>query len=139
MNSHESTKRQKTPNIDTRPQQTERQLSSHEARQLQQVGGEHRQTIKRETTQKRFMLKVTSQLDDEVEALIHRVIGYCIRVHRELGPGLLERIYRRAVCIELQSEGVPFEVEKSFPVWYRGHLLCDQRVDIVVAARFFLK
>lgn len=60
------------------------------------------------------MLKVTSQLDDEVEALIHRVIGYCIRVHRELGPGLLERIYRRAVCIELQSEGVPFEVEKSF-------------------------
>lgn len=85
------------------------------------------------------MLRVTSQLDDESEALIHRVIGYCIRVHRELGPGLLERIYRRAICIELQSEGVPFEVEKSFPVWYRGHLLCDQRVDIVVAGRILLE
>ena len=85
------------------------------------------------------MLTVSSQLDDEVEALIHRVIGYCIRVHRELGPGLLERIYRRAICIELQSEGVPFEVEKSFPVWYRGHLLCDQRVDIVVAGRILLE
>jgi len=85
------------------------------------------------------MLKVTSPLDDEVEALTHRVIGYCIRVHRELGPGLLERIYRRAVCIELQSESVPFEVEKSFPVWYRSHLLCDQRVDIVVAGQILLE
>jgi GxxExxY protein len=85
------------------------------------------------------MLKVTSQLDDEVEVLIHRVIGYCIKVHRELGPGLLERIYRRAVCIELKSEGVPFDVEKSFPVWYRGHLLCDQRVDIVVAGKILLE
>lgn len=71
------------------------------------------------------MLRMPSPLDDELEALVHRVIGYCIRVHRELGPGLLERIYRRAVCIELQSEGVPFEVEKSFPVWCRGNLLCD--------------
>ncbi len=85
------------------------------------------------------MLRMPSPLDDELEALIHRVIGYCISVHRELGPGLLERIYRRAICIELQSEGVPFEVEKRFPVWYRGHLLCDQRVDIVVAGKILLE
>ena len=85
------------------------------------------------------MLKVTSPLDDAVEALIHRVIGCCIRVHREVGPGLLERIYRSAVCIELQFEGIPFEVEKPFPVWYRGHLLCDQRVDVVVARQILLE
>jgi len=85
------------------------------------------------------MLRVISPLDDEVEALIHRVIGCCIRVHRELGPGLLERIYRSAVCIELQFEGIPFEAEKPFPVWYRGHLLCEQRVDIVVARQILLE
>ena len=85
------------------------------------------------------MLRMPSPLDDELEALIHRVIGYCISVHRELGPGLLEHIYRRAICIELQSEGVAFEVEKRFPVWYRGHLLCDQRVDIVVAGEILLE
>jgi len=85
------------------------------------------------------MLRVPSNLDDELEALIHRVIGCCIMVHRELGPGLLERIYRRAVCIELQSAGIPFEAERSFPVWYRGYLLCDQRVDVVVAGLVLLE
>lgn len=44
------------------------------------------------------MLRVSPCLDDDTEALIHRVIGCCIQVHRELGPGLLEGVYRRAVC-----------------------------------------
>jgi GxxExxY protein len=85
------------------------------------------------------MLRMPSPLDDELEALIHRVIGYCIKVHRELGPGLLERIYRRAVCIELQSEGVPFEVEKSFPVGTEATCCAINVWTLSWLARFFLK
>ena len=81
----------------------------------------------------------TSQLDDKLEALIHRIIGCCIKVHRELGPGLLERIYRRALCIELALAGVPFELERSFPVRYRDHFLCDQRVDLIVAGQVIVE
>jgi hypothetical protein len=44
------------------------------------------------------MLKVPSQLSDELEDLIHRTIGCCITVHRALGPGLLEGIYSRNRC-----------------------------------------
>ena len=78
------------------------------------------------------MLRLPTHLSDELEDLIHRVIGCCIRVHRELGPGLLERIYVRAVCVELELADIPFEVEKSIPAMYRGRLLCDQKLDIVV-------
>ena len=85
------------------------------------------------------MLRVTSQLPDDLEALIRKTIGCCIAVHRALGPGLLEMIYARAVCIELNAEGMPFEPEKHYPVMYRDQLLCHQRLDLVVAGQRVLE
>lgn len=55
------------------------------------------------------MLKIQSPLSDDVERLIHDTIGCCIRVHRELGPGSFERIYSRALCLELAAAGIAFE------------------------------
>jgi hypothetical protein len=78
------------------------------------------------------MLRIPTQLPDELERLVHSTIGCCIQVHRILGPGLLEQIYVKAICLELEASGIPFEREKPFPVFYRGHLLCEQRVDLVV-------
>ena len=78
------------------------------------------------------MLSKPSGLPDEVESMIHQTIGCCIAVHRTLGPGLLEGIYRRAVALELAAEGLSFEAEKEYPVTYRGCLLCHQRLDLVV-------
>jgi GxxExxY protein len=54
-------------------------------------------------------------------------------------PGLLEKIYTRAVVLELTAYGVPFEVEKPVPVRYRGQLLCHQRLDLLVAGRLVLE
>src|SRR5436190_14839688 len=48
-----------------------------------------------------IMLRIPSKLSNELEELIHRTIGCCITVHRTLGPGLLEGIYCRAICLEL--------------------------------------
>ena len=79
------------------------------------------------------MLRIPTRLSDELEALVQKTIGCCIDVHRTLGPGLLESIYARAVFLELDAQGIPFEAEKQFPVFYRGQLLCHQRLDLVVA------
>ena len=78
------------------------------------------------------MIRVPSTLSDELEELISQTIGCCIQVHRILGPGLLESIYLRALCIELDLAGVSFESEKECPVWYREKLLARQRIDLVV-------
>ena len=85
------------------------------------------------------MLRVSTRLSDELEDLIHRVIGCCIDVHRGLGPGLLESIYSRAVCMELDAHSIAFEREKLVAVTYRDQLLCNQRIDIVVENQLVLE
>jgi len=85
------------------------------------------------------MLRVATQLDVELEDLIHRVIGCCVAAHRELGPGLVETVYQRALGIELDAAGIPYEREKSFKVHYRGRCLYSHRLDLVVDQRLMLE
>jgi GxxExxY protein len=85
------------------------------------------------------MLRIQSPLSDDVEKLIHDTIGCCIRVHRELGPGLFERVYAGALCVELKAAGIPFEREKRYAVSYRGEVVSDQLLDLVVGSQVVLE
>jgi GxxExxY protein len=78
------------------------------------------------------MLRVASPLPEAVEQLIYATIGCCIAVHRELGPGLLEKIYAGALSLELTASGIVFEREKRYEVRYRGKLLSHLALDFVV-------
>ena len=75
------------------------------------------------------MLSIPSPLTEEQETLVESTIGRCIHVHTALGPGLLEHIYSRAIALELTAAGIHFEREKTYPVTYRGELLCQPRLD----------
>lgn len=79
------------------------------------------------------MLRVNTPLDAKTESIVEAVIGCGLMVHRELGPGFVETIYRRAMCLELNMLGIPFECEKSISVRYRGHQIPGQRLDLLVA------
>ena len=62
-----------------------------------------------------------------------KVIGLCIEVHRELGPGLLESIYEEAVAYELTNAGIRFSRQKEIPVSYKGNPLSIAfRADFIV-------
>ena len=62
-----------------------------------------------------------------------QVIGACIEVHRELGPGLLESAYQECLACELDLRGLLFERERSVPVQYKGRTLeCGYRLAFVV-------
>ena len=58
--------------------------------------------------------------DDEMSALTERVIGCAIEVHRVLGPGLLESIYRECLMMELSGGSMRFECERFVPIDYKG-------------------
>jgi GxxExxY protein len=74
------------------------------------------------------------------DPLTEKVIGCAIEVHRTLGPGLLESTYQKALAHELQLQGIPFRVEVSLPVVYKGvHLDCGYRLDIVVEDKLVLE
>ena len=62
--------------------------------------------------------------------LSHRVIGACIEIHRELGPGLLESVYEECLAYELSLVGMRFERQLALPVRYKEvRLDCGYRLD----------
>ena len=54
------------------------------------------------------------------DPVTRKIIGAALRVHTELGSGLLEAVYQWALGVDLELEGVSFEREAAIPIWYRG-------------------
>ena len=66
-------------------------------------------------------------------ALSHLIIGAAIEVHREVGPGLIEKPYEEAMCHELHLRGLNFTRQRQVPFVYKGVTLSvDLRTDLVV-------
>ena len=68
------------------------------------------------------------------------VIGACIEVHRQLGPGHLESTYESCLCHELALRGIPFRRQVPVPLSYKGLSLdCAYRMDLVVDAQILVE
>jgi GxxExxY protein len=75
-----------------------------------------------------------------VNHLTEQVIGAAIRVHRELGPGLLESAYVTCLAWELVELGIPVERQKQISVVYRNRRLdCGYRIDMLVDGRVLVE
>ncbi|HPN41753.1 MAG TPA: GxxExxY protein [Candidatus Cloacimonadota bacterium] len=71
--------------------------------------------------------------EDELNNLSGKIIGACIEVHRELGPGLMEFVYVDCLCHELKLMGLSFVREVPVPVRYKGiEVRSNLRADILV-------
>ena len=66
--------------------------------------------------------------------LTSQIINAAIEVHRELGPGLLEKVYQRCLKLELQDRGFAVQSELDLPAYYKGHVVEDlgYRIDLLV-------
>jgi|ERR1041385_440426 GxxExxY protein len=73
------------------------------------------------------------------KTLTDRIIGAAMRVHKELGPGFLEAMYEEALAIEWTAAGLAFERQKLLPVFYREHLIGEQRLDLVIEQKVILE
>jgi GxxExxY protein len=68
-----------------------------------------------------------------VNQLTEAAIGACITVHRALGPGLLESVYRKCLAYELREQGFQVAEEFPVPVVYKGvRLDCGYRIDLLM-------
>jgi GxxExxY protein len=75
-------------------------------------------------------LKETS---DPAERLAYKIVGAALKVHQQLGPGLLESAYEACLCRELALSGIAFERQVPLAVQYHGISLdCGYRLDLVV-------
>lgn len=71
-------------------------------------------------------------LPEETETLLTVIVDAGVTVHKELGPGFVEVVYRNAMSLELSARQVLFEAEKAFIVKYRDRPVAVHRVDLVV-------
>ncbi len=68
------------------------------------------------------------------------IIGAAIEVHRHLGPGLLESVYRDSLKHEMGLRGIMVEAEVALPVRYKGiEIASGYRVDLVVNQRVLVE
>jgi GxxExxY protein len=68
-----------------------------------------------------------------LDLLSNRVIGAAIRVHKEIGPGSLEKACETCLAFELSDEGLLVQRQVALPLIYRGHRLnCGYRIDMLV-------
>jgi len=75
----------------------------------------------------------------ELNHLTERVIGAAIEVHRELGPGLLERSYEAALLHELSLRGIRASTQVEITPRYKEVLLPGQRLDLVIDGRIVVE
>ncbi len=70
----------------------------------------------------------------EIEQAAMHVVDASYRVHRELGPGLLETVYETCLAYELRKRGLRLERQFAVPVLYDGQRLDSAlRLDLLVA------
>lgn len=69
---------------------------------------------------------------EKINALTEKIIGCAIQVHKHLGAGLLESIYENALCLEFDAAGMRYERQVPIPVNYRGHVIGEHRLDLLV-------
>jgi GxxExxY protein len=79
------------------------------------------------------------ELDEDLELLVHKVIGAAIEVHKNLGPGYLESVYESALCIELNRQNIEFVRQAKVAVNYKGEEVGEGRLDILVGNKLIVE
>ena len=79
-------------------------------------------------------------IDERTEAVSRQVVDAGIKVHRALGPGLLESVYEHCLARELSKRGFAAERQLSLPVVYDGEQIeAGYRIDLKVDGRVIVE
>ena len=78
-------------------------------------------------------MKTFEPINAELEIIGKKIVDAAYNVHKNLGPGLLERVYEVAFCHELQKRGVKYQRQVSIPIIYDG-IVFDEglRLDVLM-------
>ena len=72
-------------------------------------------------------------LSDELERIGKEIVDSAYRVHKELGPGLLESVYEECIIYDLRQKGLKVDGQVCLPIEIDGHLLANKlRIDMLV-------
>jgi GxxExxY protein len=81
----------------------------------------------------------TGEKDFTLQPVTQHLIGAAFEVHNILGFGFLEKVYQRAMQVELQSCGVKVELEPKIQVQFKGVIVGDYAADLFVAGKIIVE
>lgn len=68
------------------------------------------------------------------------VVDICLKIHKKLGPGLLESVYEEVLCYELTKQGLRFRRQQGVPLIYEDiRMDLGFRTDIIVEEKIILE
>jgi GxxExxY protein len=71
--------------------------------------------------------------------ITEQIIGAAFEVHNHLGYGFLEKVYQRAMKVELEARGLKAEIEVEIQVHYKGIEVGYYKADILVCGRVLVE
>jgi GxxExxY protein len=81
----------------------------------------------------------TGNKDFSLQPVTQQLIGAAFEVHNILGFGFLEKVYQRAMQVELQAHGVKVELEPKIQVEFKGVIVGDYAADLLVADKIIVE
>src|ERR1035441_8677586 len=75
---------------------------------------------------------INGEKDFSLQPVTQHLIGAAFEVHNILGFGFFEKVYQRAMQVELQSRGVRVELEPKTQVQFKGVIVGDYAADLLV-------
>lgn len=80
------------------------------------------------------------EISPELNQLSNEIIGMAIKVHKALGPGLLESSYQECLYYEIEKAGYFVEKEKALPLLYESvRLDIGYRIDLLVEQELIIE
>ncbi|MFZ0825828.1 MAG: GxxExxY protein [Verrucomicrobiia bacterium] len=77
--------------------------------------------------------------DYSLQPVTQQILGAAFEVHNILGYGFLERVYQRAMQVELEARGVQVELEPKIKVRYKEIIVGDYAADLLVEAKIIVE
>jgi|SRR5882724_7151521 len=81
----------------------------------------------------------TGEKNYSLQPVTQQLIGAAFEVHNVLGFGFLERIYQRAMQVELQSRGLKVKLEPKIQVQFKGVIVGDYAADLLVEGKIIVE
>ncbi len=79
------------------------------------------------------------ELLEQDDPLTRRIIACAIEVHKRLRPGLLEKLYKEAMVIEMELDSLKVDKNVKIPVEYRGKPIGEYFIDLLVNTTVILE
>lgn len=72
--------------------------------------------------------------------IAYEIVGTCLEIHREVGPGLLESAYKNALSYELKNRGLEVKEQVLMPFKYKEVMMeVGYKIDILVENKVIIE